>query len=138
MLGGGKWVPSADNLNEQDRAVFLGDAWHNPREIRFTLTLVTTALLPNTYPADRESVADSVVAMRDEQRLQYKDIANILCQQGVSGARGAHLEAENIFALYKKRKAYLAKRTASTRLAITNMIVYPAKTKRSDSSNPAP
>jgi hypothetical protein len=43
------------------------------------------------------------------------------------GTRGAQLEAKNVFALYKKRKAYLAKRSAPTQFAITNMIVYPEK-----------
>jgi hypothetical protein len=120
-------VPSADNLGEQDRAVLLGDAWHNPKEIRFTLTLVTAALLPNSYPADRELLADAVVAMRDSDHLQYKKIAYLLNARGVTGARGARIAAEHAFALYKKRKAYLAKRSAPIQFTISEMTVYPAE-----------
>lgn len=127
MLGGGKWTPLTGYVGENDRAIFVGDAWHNPREIRFTLTLTTTALLPNAYPAHREVLADSVIVMRDEQRLQYKEIAENFLKKGATGARGAKLEAKNVFAIYKKRKAYLAKRSAPIQFAITNMIVYPAK-----------
>jgi hypothetical protein len=104
----------------------LGDAWHNPREIKFTLTLITTVLLPNVYPCDRVDIANSVVAMRDDQQLQYKDIADILRRQGVKGARGARLEAKNVFALYKKRKAYTAKRSATVQFKIADIVVYSA------------
>ena len=129
MLGGGKWIPSVGIADQNDKAVFLGDAWNFPSEIRFTLTLTTTALLPNAYPVDREDLVDRVITMRDEQRLPYKEIAEALVKTGATGARGAQLEAKNVFALYKKRKAYLAKRSAPTQFAITNMIVYPEKTK---------
>ncbi len=120
-------MPSADNLGEQDRAVFLGDAWHNPTEIRFTLTLVSAALLPNSYPADRELLADAVVAMRDSDHLQYKQIAYLLNARGATGARGARIAAEHAFALYKKRKAHLAKRSAPIQFTISQMTVYPAE-----------
>jgi hypothetical protein len=115
--------------------VFLGDAWNFPSEIRFTLTLTTTALLPNAYPVDRENLVDRVITMRDEQRLQYKEIADALVKKGATGARGAQLEAKNVFALYKRRKAYLAKRSAPIQFAITNMIVYPATLKKAKNSH---
>ena len=120
-------MPSAVNLGEQDRAVFVGDAWHNPKEIRFMLTLVTAALLPNSYPADREPLADAVVAMRDSDNLQYKQIAHLLNARGITGARGARIGAEHAFALYKKRKAHLAKRSAPIQFTISEMTVYPAE-----------
>ena len=127
MLGGGKWVPSTDLSDGNNRAVFLGDAWNNPSELRFTLTLTTTALLPNLYPAHREGLADEVIAMRDDQHLRYKAIAELLNRRGAVGARGAQLRPSNVFALYKKRKAYLERRSAPIQFAITNMVVYPAK-----------
>jgi len=127
LLGGGKWVPSVGIADEDDRAVFLGDAWNDPSEIRFTLTLTTTALLPNVYPADRERLADRVIELRDEQHLHFKDIALLLKRRRIVGARGARLESSNVFSLYKKRKAYIAKRSAPIKFSISNMVVYPAK-----------
>jgi len=127
LLGGVKWVPSVGIADENDRAVFLGDAWNNPSEIRFTLTLTTTALLPNLYPSHREGLADEVIAMRDDQHLRYKEIADLLNRRGAVGSRGAQLRPSNVFALYKKRKAYLERRSAPIQFAITNMVVYPAK-----------
>jgi hypothetical protein len=114
-------LPIKDEL-----AVFLGNAWEDPEAITFDLVLTTRSLLPNTYPQHRVALADRVVNLRDVHGMTFKAIAKILSAERLRGARGAVLGAENVFAIYKKRKINLFKRTPMIEYSLKNLIVHPA------------
>ena len=116
--------------SDPPRATFIGDAWENPSHITLTLTLRTRRLLPNKYPEDRAALADRIIALRDAKGLTYKAIAEQLAKKKVKGARGAALDAKGVFAIYKKRKAYLAARNAPIEYRMDNVVVYPLEPKR--------
>ena len=126
MLGGGEWVRAADVPIKDEPAVFLGNAWEDPEAITFDLVLTTRRLLPNTYPLHRVALADRVVHLRDVRALTFKTIATILTAERLRGARGAALAAENVFAMYKKRKINLARRTPTIEFLIADIAVHPA------------
>jgi hypothetical protein len=126
LLGGEEWVRAADLPIKDEPAVFLGNAWEDPEAITFDLVLTTRRLLPNTYPQHRVALADRVVRLRDIHAMTFKAIATILSAERLCGARGATLKAENVFAMYKKRKTNLSTRTPMIEYSIENIIVYPA------------
>ena len=126
MLGGGEWVRAADVPIKDEPAVFLGNAWEDPQAITFDLVLTTRRLLPNAYPQHRVALADRVVHLRDIHAMTFKAIAKILSAERLRGARGAVLGAENVFAIYKKRKINLFKRTPMIEYSLKNLIVHPA------------
>ena len=129
MLGGGEWVRAPDDPDRKDDVVFLDDALENPGDLAFSLVLTTSRLLPNRYPEDREALADRVVEMREGQGMTFPATAELLSAEGAKGARGAALNAKGAYSIYKKRKAYLARRTEPIQYRIDGIVVYPRKGK---------
>lgn len=129
MLGGGDWVRAPDDPDRQDDVIFLDDTLENPGDLAFSLVLTTSRLLPNRYPEDREALADRVVEMRDRQVMTFPSIATVLHQEGVTGARGADLDARGVYSIYTKRKAYLTRRTEPVQYRIDGIVVYRFKRK---------
>jgi len=126
LLGGEEWIRAPYVSNQHDDIVFVGDARENLGALEFTLVLTTRRLLPNRYPNDRETLADRVIAMRDERSMTFPAISCELISRGLTGARGARLTAESVFSMYKKRKAYLLRRLSKIVYSIPRLIVYPA------------
>ena len=124
MLGGGEWVLAPDDPDRQDDVVFLDDALENPGDLAFSLVLTTSRLLPNRYPEDREALADRVVEMREGQGMTFPATAELLSAEGAKGARGAALNAKGAYSIYKKRKAYLARRTEPIQYRIDGIVVH--------------
>jgi hypothetical protein len=124
LLGGGEWVYAADASTKNEPAIFVGNAWEDPEAITFDLVLTTRRLLPNTYPRDRVALADRVVHLRDVHAMTFKAIATVLSAEQLRGARGASLQAENVFAMYNKRKLYKEKRIAPVEYELCKLTVY--------------
>lgn len=56
------------------------------------------------YSGYQVELSDKIIALRDEQQLTYKQIADSLTAEGYRSPRGFDLGAESVFSIYKKRK----------------------------------
>jgi hypothetical protein len=127
LLGGGDWIRAPDDPDQHDNIVFVDDARENLGDLEFSLVLTTRRLLPNQYPEARSALADRVVCLREKRKLTFKAIASILSKDGLRGARGASLNAQNVFALYQKRKRYKVRQNNPVQYHISNVIVHPIR-----------
>lgn len=56
------------------------------------------------YSGYQVELSDKIIALRDERKLTYKQIADQLIAEGYRSPRGFDLGAESVFSIYKKRK----------------------------------
>ncbi len=127
MLGGETPASAIERAVQGDEVRFIGDARENPGSIQFTVVLRTRRLLPNTYPTSKLPLSDKVLALRDERGMTFKAIAELLSSEGWRGARGAPLDAKEIYSVYAKRRAQELDRATPICWWITGIVVSPPR-----------
>ena len=66
-------------------------------------------------------LSDKVLALRDTDRLTYKQIALQLIVEGYRSPRGFDLGPESVFSIYKKRKIRDLRLNADPKLELKNI-----------------
>jgi len=56
------------------------------------------------YSDYQKALSDSIIQMRDQEKMTFKGISDALTQKGYRSPRGLDLSAESVFSIYKKRK----------------------------------
>lgn len=73
------------------------------------------------YSDYQKALSDSIIEMRDQEKITFKGISEALTQKGYHSPRGFDLSAESVFSIYKKRKIRDARLNAQPKLMITNL-----------------
>ena len=56
------------------------------------------------YSDYQKELSDSIIQMRDQEKMTFKGISETLTQKGCRSPRGFDLSPESAFSIYKKRK----------------------------------
>jgi hypothetical protein len=72
--------------------------------VRYVIKIRHKGLLFGAYSVYQTELSDKVLALRDIDRLTYKQIAELLIKDGYRSPRGFDLGPESVFSIYKKRK----------------------------------
>ena len=75
------------------------------------------------YSDYQKALSDSIIQMRDQEKMIFKGISETLTQKGYRSPRGFDLSAESVFSIYKKRKIRDDRLTAPQKYRITRLRV---------------
>lgn len=72
--------------------------------VKFEVIIRTGSLMIGAYSDYQKALSDSIIQMRDQEKMTFKGISEALTQKGYRSPRGFDLSAESVFSIYKKRK----------------------------------
>ena len=72
--------------------------------VKFEVVIKTQSLMIGAYSDYQKELSDSIIQMRDQEKMTFKDISETLTQKGYRSPRGFDLSAEGVFSIHKKRK----------------------------------
>ena len=72
--------------------------------VKFEVVIKTQSLMIGAYSDYQKELSDSIIQMRDQEKMTFKRISETLTQKGYRSPRGFDLSAESVFSVYKKRK----------------------------------
>ncbi len=75
------------------------------------------------YSDYQKALSDSIIQMRDEEKMTFRGISETLTQKGYRSPRGFNLSAESVFSIYKKRKIRDARLNTPPKQRIVNLRV---------------
>jgi hypothetical protein len=75
------------------------------------------------YSDYQKALSDSIIQMRDQEKMTFKGISETLTQKGYCSPRGFNLTAESVFSIYKKRKIRDDRLNAPPKYRITRLRV---------------
>jgi hypothetical protein len=73
------------------------------------------------YSDYQKALSDSIIQMRDQEKMTFKEISEALTQKGYRSPRGFDLSPESVFSIYKKRKIRDDRLNAHPKQVITNL-----------------
>jgi len=73
------------------------------------------------YSDYQKALSDSIIQMRDQEKMTFKGVSDALTQKGYRSPRGLDLSAESVFSIYKKRKIRDARLNAEPKQMIANL-----------------
>ncbi len=73
------------------------------------------------YSDYQKELSDSIIQMRDQEKMTFKRISETLTQKGYRSPRGFDLSAESVFSIYKKRKIRDDRLNAQPKQVIANL-----------------
>ena len=73
------------------------------------------------YSDYQKVLSDSIIQMRDQEKMTFKGISEALTQKGYRSPRGFDLSPESVFSIYKKRKIRDARLNNQPKLVIANL-----------------
>jgi len=73
------------------------------------------------YSDYQKVLSDSIIQMRDQEKMAFKGISDALTQKGYRSLRGFDLSAEGVFSIYKKRKIRDDRLNTQPKQVITNL-----------------
>ena len=89
--------------------------------VKFEVIIRTRSLMIGAYSDYQKILSDSIIQMRDQEKMTFKGILEKLTQKGYRSPRGLELSAESVFSIYKKRKIRDARLNAEPKQVITNL-----------------
>jgi hypothetical protein len=91
--------------------------------VKFEVIIRTGSLMIGAYSYYQKILSDSIIQMRDEEKMTFKGISETLTQKGYRSPRGFDLRAESVFSVYKKRKIRDARLNTQPKQVIANLRV---------------
>jgi hypothetical protein len=73
------------------------------------------------YSDYQKVLSDSIIQMRDQEKMTFKGISEALTQKGYRSLRGFDLSPESVFSIYKKRKIRDARLNNQPKLVFANL-----------------
>lgn len=89
--------------------------------VSYVIKISHKGLLFGAYSVYQMELSDKVLALRDIDRLTYKQIADQLIVGGYRSPRGFDLGPESVFSIYKKRKIRDLRLNAAPKLELKNI-----------------
>jgi len=72
--------------------------------VKFEVIIRTGSLMIGAYSDYQKTLSDSIIQMRDDEKMTFKGISEALTKKGYRSPRGFDLSPESVFSIYKKRK----------------------------------
>jgi hypothetical protein len=91
--------------------------------VKFEVVIKTQSLMIGAYSDYQKELSDSIIQMRDQEKMTFKGISETLTQKGYPSPRGFDLSAESVFSVYKKRKIRDARLCAQPKQFVTGLRV---------------
>ena len=91
--------------------------------VKFEVIIRTGSLMIGAYSDYQKVLSDSIIQMRDEEKMTFRGISETLTQKGYRSPRGFNLSAESVFSIYKKRKIRDARLNTPPKQRIVNLRV---------------
>jgi hypothetical protein len=91
--------------------------------VKFEVIIRTGSLMIGAYSEYQKTILESIIQMRDQEKMTFKGISETLTQKGYRSPRGLELSAESVFSIYRKRKIRDARLNAEPKLVIANLKV---------------
>ena len=89
--------------------------------VKFEVIIRTGSLMIGAYSPYQIKLSDSIIQMRDQEKMTFKGISEALTQKGYRSPRGFDLSAESVFSIYKKRKIRDDRLNTQPKQVITNL-----------------
>ncbi len=89
--------------------------------VKFEAIIRTQSLMIGACSDYQKILSDSIIQMRDEEKMTFKGSSETLIQKGYRSPIGFDLRAESVLSIYKKRKIRDARLNAQPKQAITNL-----------------
>lgn len=89
--------------------------------VKFEVIIRTQSLIMGAYSDYQKELSDSIIQMRDDEKMTFRGISEALTRKGYCSPRGFDLSAESVFSIYKKRKIRDARLNTQPKLMITNL-----------------
>ena len=91
--------------------------------VKFEVVIKTQSLMIGAYSDYQKELSDSIIQMRDQEKMTFKRISETLTQKSYRSPRGFDLSAESVFSVYKKRKIRDARLGAQPKQFVTGLRV---------------
>jgi hypothetical protein len=72
--------------------------------VKFEVIISTGSLMIGAYSDYQKTLSESIIQMRDDEKMTFKGISETLTKKGYRSPRGFYLSPESVFSIYKKRK----------------------------------
>jgi hypothetical protein len=89
--------------------------------VKFEVIIRTGSLMIGAYSDYQKALSDSIIQMRDQEKMTFKGISDALTKKGYRSPREFDLSAESVVSIYKKRKIRNDRLNAQPKQVIANL-----------------
>ena len=94
-----------------------------PPVISYVVRLRHKGLRLGSYTEYQTALSNEILRLRDDEKMTFKDIAQLLISEGWKSPRRFSLGPESVFSIYKKRRIRDARLLSPPEIGIANVSV---------------